>query len=120
MNGNMGVAGQVTGTEGQMGRPGIKGSSGTPGVAGEIGNRGRIGMPGDDVRCCLCYYYREVCNGINYIWRSVCTVELLYSGHIGTYLTLLIKERGVLISGCWNRGVPLYTEVSSFQGVEIE
>ena len=21
---------------------------------------------------------------------------------------------------CWNRGVPLYTEVSSFQGVEIE
>ena len=28
--------------------------------------------------------------------------------------------RGVLISRCWNRGVPLYTEVSSFQGVEIE
>ena len=28
--------------------------------------------------------------------------------------------RGVLISGCWNRGVPLYTEVSSFQGVGIE
>ena len=28
--------------------------------------------------------------------------------------------RGVLISGGWNRGVPLYTEVSSFQGVEIE
>ena len=28
--------------------------------------------------------------------------------------------RGVLISGCWNREVPLYTEVSSFQGVEIE
>ena len=23
-------------------------------------------------------------------------------------------------SGCWNRGIPLYTEVSSFQGVEIE
>ena len=28
--------------------------------------------------------------------------------------------RGVLVSGCWNRGVPLYTEVSSFQGVGIE
>ena len=28
--------------------------------------------------------------------------------------------RGVLISGCWNRGVPLYTEVSSFQGIGIE
>ena len=28
--------------------------------------------------------------------------------------------RGVLISGCWNGGVPLCTEVSSFQGVGIE
>ena len=28
--------------------------------------------------------------------------------------------RGVHILGCWNRGVPLYTEVFSFQGVEIE
>ena len=28
--------------------------------------------------------------------------------------------RGVLISRGWNRGVPLYTEVSSFQGVGIE
>ena len=28
--------------------------------------------------------------------------------------------RGFLISGGWNRGVPLYTEVSSFQGVGIE
>ena len=27
---------------------------------------------------------------------------------------------GVLISGCWNRGVLLYTEVSTFQGVGIE
>ena len=27
--------------------------------------------------------------------------------------------RGVLISGCWYRGVPLYTEVSSFQWVGI-
>ena len=30
------------------------------------------------------------------------------------------QYRGVLISGCWNSGVPLYTEVSSFQGVGIE
>ena len=28
--------------------------------------------------------------------------------------------RGVLISGGWNREVPLYTEVSSFQEVGIE
>ena len=28
--------------------------------------------------------------------------------------------RGVLISGCWDRETPLYTEVSSFQGVGIE
>ena len=28
--------------------------------------------------------------------------------------------RGVLTPGCWNRGVPLYTEVSSLQGVGIE
>ena len=31
-----------------------------------------------------------------------------------------VHIRGVLISGGWNRGVPLYTEVSSFQGVGIE
>ena len=28
--------------------------------------------------------------------------------------------RGVLISGCWNKEVPLCTEVSSFQGVGIK
>ena len=28
--------------------------------------------------------------------------------------------RGVHTSGCWNRGVPLYTEVSTLQGVGIE
>ena len=28
--------------------------------------------------------------------------------------------RGVFISGCWNRGVPLNTEMSSFQDVGIE
>ena len=28
--------------------------------------------------------------------------------------------RGVLVSGGWNRGVPLCTEVSSLQGVGIE
>ena len=27
--------------------------------------------------------------------------------------------RGVLIPGSWNREVPLYTEVSSFQGAEF-
>ena len=29
-------------------------------------------------------------------------------------------HRGVLISGCWNRGVPQYTEMSLFQEVGIE
>ena len=28
--------------------------------------------------------------------------------------------RGVLTSGCWKRGVPLYTEVSSLEGVGRE
>ena len=28
--------------------------------------------------------------------------------------------RGVLILGGWNRGIPLYTKVSLFQGVGIE
>ena len=28
--------------------------------------------------------------------------------------------KGVFISGCWNRGILLYTEVYSFQGVGIE
>ena len=28
--------------------------------------------------------------------------------------------KGVLISGCWNRGVPLYAEVSSFHDNGIE
>ena len=31
-----------------------------------------------------------------------------------------VEYRGVLISGGWNRVVPLYTEVTSFQGVGIE
>ena len=31
-----------------------------------------------------------------------------------------LLNRGVLISGGWNRGVPMYTEVSSFQGIGIE
>ena len=30
-----------------------------------------------------------------------------------------IIYRGVLISGNWNREVPLYTEVSSFRGLHI-
>ena len=35
-------------------------------------------------------------------------------------LTVRTVCRGFHISGVWNRGVPLYTEVSSFQGVGIE
>ena len=37
-----------------------------------------------------------------------------------TYSCNSTVYRGVLISGCWNRGVPLYIEVSSFQGIGIE
>ena len=37
-----------------------------------------------------------------------------------TYPSTVFLYRDVLISGSWNRGVPLYTEVSSFQGVGIE
>ena len=32
----------------------------------------------------------------------------------------LSKYRGVFISGCWNKEVLLYAEVSSFQGVGIK
>ena len=35
-----------------------------------------------------------------------------------TFLALIILS--ALTSGGWNKGVPLYTEVSSFQGVRIE
>ena len=57
--------------------------------------------------------------------KIILTEELLviqdtvqYSG-----TSLFINNRdytGVLISGCWNREVPLYTEVSSFQEVRME
>ena len=30
-----------------------------------------------------------------------------------------VLKTGVFISGGWNRGVPLYTEVPSFQGVGV-
>ena len=30
------------------------------------------------------------------------------------------SHRGVLISGCWNKGVPLFKEVSSFQEVGVK
>ena len=49
--------------------------------------------------------------------------QILYSRHFGTYKQTKYKVtvyRGLLISGGWNRGVPLYTEVSSFQVVRIE
>ena len=39
---------------------------------------------------------------------------------IAVYRGVLTVYRDALISGCWDRGVPLYTEVSSFWGVGIE
>ena len=42
------------------------------------------------------------------------------SKHEGIMRCTQYTHRGVLISGCWNREVPLYTEVSSVQGVGIE
>ena len=38
----------------------------------------------------------------------------------GIGIGVLLVYRGVPVSGGWNRGVPLYTEVSSFLGVGIE
>ena len=49
--------------------------------------------------------------------QTACLYPLRYVGYIKRSSTVY---RGVLISGGWNRGVPLYTEVSSFQGVGIE
>ena len=39
---------------------------------------------------------------------------VLISGGWNREVPLYI-DRGILISGCWNRGVSLYTEMSSFQ-----
>ena len=43
-------------------------------------------------------------------------MEPLYGGHIGTSEGMLEDGLilGVLVSGCWNRGILLYIEVSSF------
>ena len=52
--------------------------------------------------------------------------NLIKGGGGGEVLLMLIHELlfgiypTVLISGCWNREVPLYTEVFSLQGVGIE
>ena len=56
--------------------------------------------------------------------RTAC----IHTGHIPSVIKYrgagvgieMFHCKGVLISGCWNREVPLYTEVSSLQGVEIE
>ena len=50
----------------------------------------------------------KVLGGVSYVYKNV-----LFKRMWHTY-------REVLISGGWNRGVPLYIEVSSFQGVGIE
>ena len=58
---------------------------------------------------------------------EVCSVRIEGWGYTVLYVDVTSFKRrsftvyrGVLISGGWNRGVPLYTEVSSFQGVGIE
>ena len=49
-----------------------------------------------------------------------------FRGKFTVYRCVLISEeefhcnKGIFISRGWNRGVPLYTEVSSFQGVGID
>ena len=60
------------------------------------------------------------------------TINVNTQGHIQMCLILkcphfrvLVKRsstvyRGVLISGCWNRGISQYKEVSSFQRVGID
>ena len=52
--------------------------------------------------------------------RGVMNFRTLYNKERAVEWRSSTVYRGVLISGCWNRGVPLYTEVSSFQGVGIE
>ena len=52
---------------------------------------------------------------------SKCPHSRVYT-EVSTFQVIGIKGlyRGVLISGGWNRGIPLYKEMSSFQGVGIE
>ena len=56
--------------------------------------------------------------GIGIEWFHCIQIGVLISGAWNRGVPLY--TRGVLISGGWNRGVPLYTEVPSFQGVGIE
>ena len=65
-------------------------------------------------------------NNFNYVttrW-NIFDLEWILTEHRTMKRLLLVQEwrgstvyRGVLISGSWNGGVPLYTEVSSFQEV---
>ena len=66
---------------------------------------------------CYPQYPRSQCYP-QYPRSQCCTMEILTILIKG--VVMLLTYPSVLISGCWNRGVPLYTEVSSFQGVGIE
>ena len=66
-------------------------------------------------------------NNFNYVttrW-NIFDLEWILTEHRTMKRLLLVQEwrgstvyRGVLISGSWNGGVPLYTEVSSFRRLE--
>ena len=64
-----------------------------------------------------------MCREVDYN-RNLCihfqTNKSVLDIEVPSFQGVRIVYRGVLISGGWNRGVPLYTEVSSFQGVGIE
>ena len=57
---------------------------------------------------------------LHYFILSILPGPNVYRGVLTSGCCSSTVYRGVLISGGWNRGVLLYTEVSSFQGVGIE
>ena len=76
--------------------------------------------------CLLGVWLRCLGRGVSSFLENVCMLLFGTCRVLNTEVSSFHRiggstvNRGVLISGCWNRGVPLYTEVSSFQGVGIE
>ena len=63
-----------------------------------------------------------LCGGI-LTYTGANDVSPNFSGHLYNYTimrNIKLLSLQLDLTGCWNRGVPLHTEVSSFQGVGIE
>ena len=68
-------------------------------------------------------FHIEISPYINYLAIVKCSIPLtkqVFSTFIQSSIMNYTQLLGVSISGCRNRGVPLYTDVSSFQVVGIE